>query len=66
MLVHGITIEYKCLVLFVWAKVSVKDLQLKINLVNPLEPSGYYIYHQFNIHKLYVLPTHCVCVFYWI
>ena len=26
-------------------------------------PSGYYIYHQFNIHKFYVLPTQCIYVF---
>jgi len=30
---------------------------------NPLKPSGHYMYHQFNIHQLYVLPTHCICVF---
>jgi hypothetical protein len=24
--------------------------------------SGHYMYHQFNIHKFYVLPTLCVCV----
>ena len=51
------TREYKCSVHFVWAKASVKDLQLQIHLVNPLEPSGYCIYHQFNIHKPHVLPT---------
>jgi len=27
------------------------------------KPSGYYIYHQFKIYKLYVLPTQCVYVF---
>ena len=30
---------------------------------NPLKPSGHYMYHQFNIQQLYVLPTHCICVF---
>jgi len=63
MFIHCITREFKCSVLFVWEKASVKDLQLHINLVNNLEPSGHYIYHQFNIHKLYVLPTHCIYVF---
>ena len=24
---------------------------------------GYYMYHQFNIHKFYVLPTQCIYVF---
>ena len=30
---------------------------------NPLKPSGYYMYHQFNSHKFYVLPTQCTNVF---
>ena len=30
---------------------------------NPLQPSGHYMYHQFNIQQFYVLPTHCVYVF---
>jgi hypothetical protein len=25
--------------------------------------SGHYMYHQFNIHKFYVLPTECIYVF---
>jgi hypothetical protein len=25
-------------------------------------PSGYYMYCQFNIHKFYVRPTQCICV----
>jgi hypothetical protein len=25
--------------------------------------SGHYMYHQFNIHQFYVLPTHCIYVF---
>jgi len=32
--------------------------------VNPLKPSGQYMYHQFKIHKLYVLSTQCIYVFY--
>jgi hypothetical protein len=55
-----------CLVLFVWAKVSVKDLQLQIYLFNPLELSGHYMYHQFNIQQFYVLPTQCIICFVWI
>ena len=26
------------------------------------KPSGLYMYHQFNIHQFYVLPTHCTYV----
>jgi len=26
------------------------------------EPSGYYMYHQFNIQQLYVLPTQSIYV----
>jgi hypothetical protein len=31
-------------------------------LLNPPNPSGHYtrMYHQFNIHKFYVLPTQCI------
>jgi len=28
-----------------------------------LEPSGYYMYQQFNIQQLYVLPLQCIYVF---
>jgi len=31
--------------------------------VNRVQPSGHYMYRQFNVHKLYVLPTQCVYVF---
>ena len=27
------------------------------------EPSGHYMYHQFNIQQLYVMPTQCIYVF---
>jgi len=30
---------------------------------NPLKPSGHYMYHQFNIHKFYVLSTQCIYAF---
>ena len=30
---------------------------------NPLQPSGHYMYHQFNIQQFYVLPTQCIYVF---
>jgi len=32
-------------------------------LINPLQASGCYVYRQFNAHKFYVLPTHCIYVF---
>jgi hypothetical protein len=28
-----------------------------------LKPSGYYMYHKFNIQQFYVLPTQCIYVF---
>ena len=31
--------------------------------VNPLQPSGHYMYHQFNINQFYVLPTQYIYVF---
>jgi len=30
---------------------------------NDLKPSGYYMYHQFNIQQLYALPTQFIYVF---
>jgi len=27
------------------------------------EPSGHYMYHQFNIQQFYILPTQCIYVF---
>ena len=32
-------------------------------MFNPLQPSGHYMYRQFNIQQFYVLPTHCIYVF---
>jgi hypothetical protein len=31
--------------------------------INPLKSIGHKMYHQFNIHKFYVLPTQCIYVF---
>jgi hypothetical protein len=31
---------------------------------NKLKPSGHYMYHQFNIHQRYALPTLYLCVLY--
>ena len=32
-------------------------------VIDPLKPSGYYMYQQFNIQQFYVLPTRCIYVF---
>jgi len=34
-----------------------------IKVINTLQPSGFYMYHQFNIQLFYVLPTQCIYVF---
>jgi len=39
-----------------------KLMQLMPNL-NPIQPSGHYMYHQFNIQQFYVLPTLCIYEF---
>jgi len=31
--------------------------------VNPIQSSGHYTYHEFNIQQSYVLPTQCIYVF---
>jgi hypothetical protein len=41
--------------------VSERDSKLHINL---LKPTGHYMYHQFNIQQMYVLPTLYLCVLY--
>ena len=33
-------------------------------MINLLNPTGHVMYQQFNIQQLYVLPTHCIYVFY--
>jgi hypothetical protein len=35
----------------------------KIHWINHLKPSGHYMYRQFNIQQLHVLPTQCIYVF---
>ena len=32
--------------------------------LKPLQPSGHYMYCQFNLQQFYVLPTQCIYVFY--
>jgi len=32
-------------------------------IIIPLQPSGHYMYHQFNIQQFYVLPTQCIYMF---
>jgi hypothetical protein len=34
--------------------------------INPLTPSGYYKYHQFNIQQFHVLPTRVPLCLLWI
>jgi len=31
--------------------------------IKPTKPSSHYMYHLFNIHQFYVLPTQCIYVF---
>ena len=43
------------------------DSVLKIGdlfYINLLKPTGHYMYQQFNIQQLYVLPTPYLCVLY--
>jgi len=34
------------------------------HIINLLKPTGYVMHHQFNIQKLYALPTLYLCVLY--
>ena len=37
---------------------------LKRIKLNPLQPTGHVMHHQFNIQQLYALPTLYLCVLY--
>ena len=39
------------------------DKSWVIEYIHLLEPTGHVMHQQFNIQQLYVLPTHCICVF---
>jgi len=39
--------------------------EFSVMYINPLQPSGHYMYHQFNIQQFYVLPTQCIYVWIW-
>ena len=45
------------------AYINILLVYIKYKII-PLQPSGHYMYHQFNIQQFYVLPTHCIYVFY--
>ena len=51
-----------CLVVRSDAVVSASGL-LFFCLCNLVQPSGHYMYRQFNIEQFYVLPTQCIYVF---
>jgi hypothetical protein len=42
---------------------KVTELTIYSPVVTICTASGHFMYHQFNIHKSYVLPTHCIYVF---
>ena len=45
---------------------NLSELNTNTNIfifINPLKPSGHYMYHQFNIQQFYALPTQCIYVF---
>jgi len=48
--------------LAVWPHIALSTL-LTVRKVNPLKPSGHYMYRQFNIQQFYVLPTQIIYVF---
>jgi hypothetical protein len=50
---------YRTVVTICTAQLSLCTVQWSLYVPH----SGHYMYHQFNIHKLYVLPTRCICVF---
>jgi hypothetical protein len=43
---------------------NVQDLTSQYHNINPLKPTSYVMYQQFNIQQLYALPTLYLCVLY--
>ena len=58
---------YKIIIEESW-KLRVKmytiEVAVLMNWINILMPTGYYIYHQFNIQQLYAMPALYLCVLY--
>ena len=34
-----------------------------VSTLNSLQPSGYYMHHQFNFQQFHIQPAQCICVF---
>jgi len=50
---------------FLWAMESLITMVYDLTpFFNLLKPTGYMMYHQFNIQQLYILPTLYLCVLY--
>ena len=65
------SVRYKTEVLYIFVYFSFQTVKNAIETnfctyefnLDPLKPSGHYMYHQFNIHKFYVVPhTVYLCV----
>jgi len=62
-LFHNSNIFGSCIIHILYTVCAkIKKKKFRRQKVNPLHPSNYFIYHQFNIHKSYVLPTQCIYV----
>ena len=46
-----------------WQDIANRQLDYMPKIIVSLQPSGHYMYRQFNIQQFYVLPTHCIYVF---
>ena len=46
-------------------RTALRSLQVKLTVcsLNPLKPTGHYMYRPFNIQQFYVLPTWCIYTF---
>ena len=62
---HELAVCPKQIVLWYITCSAASSLRCWITLTtfNPLKPGGHYMYHQFNIQQLYLLPTQCIYVF---
>jgi len=55
--------DFQCLQFLCVDRTTVGSSCVKYVHINHLQPTGHYMYHQFNTQQFYVLPTQCIYVF---